>query len=345
MTETFKTLKPKDLEELSRERKAFSLDVLNGLSETPKRMPTKYHYDENGSRLFQKIMELPEYYPTRCETEILQTQKEKLAQLVVADNFNLVEMGAGDGKKTKILLSHFLKENLPFRYVPLDISESAMRELVSSIRNEFPNIETTGIVAEYFDGLKWLSTLDKRRNFVLFLGSNLGNFNESQARVFLRSMWNTLHPDDLILIGFDLKKDIDLMLDAYNDSQGVTAEFNLNLLTRINRELQGNFIIKNFRHYATYEVMSGAIESYLVSLEKQTVFIKEIGQTFEFESWEPIHTEYSYKYLETDIEKLAAQTGYVIEQQLFDPQKWFVDSVWRVQKAESFEQSPSETTA
>lgn len=335
MTATFKTLKPKDLEELSRERKAFSLDVLNGLSEKPKRLPTKYHYDENGSHLFQNIMELPEYYPTRCEIEILQSQQGKLAQLVAGNNFNLVEMGAGDGKKTKILLSHFLDKKLPFRYVPLDISESAMRELVLSIRNEFPTLETTGIVAEYFDGLKWLSTLDRRKNFVLFLGSNLGNFNESQARVFLRSLWNTLQHNDLVLIGFDLKKDIDLMLDAYNDSQGVTAQFNLNLLMRINRELQGNFNINNFRHYATYEVMSGAVESYLVSLEKQTVFIQEIGQTFEFESWEPIHTEYSYKYLETDVEKLAAQTGYVIEQQLFDSQKWFLDSVWRVQKTET----------
>lgn len=335
MSATYTVLKPRDLTGNYREKMQFSTDVLHGLSETPKWLPARYHYDDEGSRLFQKIMKLPEYYPTRCEFEILQTQKEKIAGLVSGETFNLVELGSGDGAKTKILLHYFLEQGLSFQYVPVDISESAMKGLISSLSGEIPNLDTRGIVADYFDSLIYLGGINKRKNLILFLGSNLGNFNGTQARVFLRSLWNTLNNDDLVLIGFDLKKDIDKMILAYNDSQGVTAQFNLNVLKRINRELGGNFDINKFRHYATYEVESGAIESYLVSLEPQTVFIGEIGQIFHFDAWEHIHTEYSYKFLVSDIEGLAERTGYTIEKQLFDSKKYFVDSVWRVHKTES----------
>ena len=170
---------------------------------------------------------------------------------------------------------------------------------------------------------------------VLFLGSNLGNFHKSQARGFLRNLWNVLKNGDLVLIGFDLKKNIDMMQKAYNDPGGITSRFNLNLLHRINRELGGNFDLKKFQHYSSYHVLSGAMESYLVSLEKQSVFIKAIGQTFLFEHWEPVHTEYSYKYLESDIKELAEKTGYKIQKQLYDQKKYFVDSIWRVQKTDS----------
>ncbi len=210
-----------------------------------------------------------------------------------------------------------------------------MKTLTNALNEKFPPLKTSGIVAEYFNGLKWLSNITQRRNLVLFLGSNLGNFNKARARVFLRNLWNTLNEGDYVVIGFDIKKDIELMLKAYNDSQGITAEFNLNLLRRINRELGGDFHVGKFRHYSGYDVFSGAMESYLVSLEKQSVFIKEIGQAFSFEAWEPIHTEYSYKFLETDIEELAASTGFQIEKQLFDSRQWFVDSVWRVEKLNS----------
>jgi dimethylhistidine N-methyltransferase len=337
MSAEYKILKPADIDELSREKRQFSIDVLHGLSESPKRLPAKYHYDSEGSRLFQRIMDLPEYYPTGCEFEILEMKKEVISKLINNGPFNLVELGAGDGAKTKVLLKHFAEDKLSFQYVPIDISESAMEWLVSSIESELPQIEVKGIVSDYFDGLKWLSNLDDKQNLVLFLGSNLGNFNAAHARVFLRSLWNTLNHDDLVLIGFDLKKDIDLMIAAYNDSRGVTAEFNLNLLKRINHELGGDFELNKFRHYATYEVESGAIESHLVSLEPQSVFIKEIGQIFHFDAWEHIHTEYSYKYLKSDIEKLAEETGYVIVEQLFDSKMFFVDSIWKVEKQETVE--------
>lgn len=335
MSASYKILSQKDIDEISTEKKAFARDVLIGLSEPRKWLPARHHYDDEGSRLFQKIMALPEYYPTNCEFEILETQKGEIAKLMGANHFNLVELGAGDGAKTSILLDHFIKSGFEFQYVPIDISEGAMQGLIDSIQDKFANIKANGIVAEYFDGLKWLGKIGQQKNLVLFLGSNLGNFSASQAKVFVRTLWDTLNNDDLVLIGFDLKKDIDLMLGAYNDSQGVTSEFNLNLLRRINRELGGNFDVSKFRHYATYDVFTGAMESYLVSLEAQTVFIEELSETFDFKPWEPIHTEYSYKYLVSDIEKLARETGYTIERHLLDHKKYFMDSIWRVQKTES----------
>jgi uncharacterized SAM-dependent methyltransferase len=200
------------------------------------------------------------------------------------------------------------------------------------MRGRFSKLDVNGIVGEYFDSLSWLSRDQKRRNLVLFLGSNIGNFSRVQTRVFLRQLWEALNPDDLVLIGFDLKKDIDLLLDAYNDAQGVTAAFNTNLLARINRELGGEFDLPRFRHYATYDVHSGAVESYIVSMVKQTVAVRAVRTSFEFNAWEPIHTEYSYKYLQSDIESLAQATGFEIVGQYHDSKRWFTDSLWRVVK-------------
>jgi L-histidine Nalpha-methyltransferase len=341
MSATYRILKQKDLENMSLKEQTFSGDVLVGLSKTPKKISSKYFYDKRGTKLFQKIMDLPEYYLTHCEFNILRTKKEEFSRLLKNEPFNLVELGAGDGRKTSILLEHFLKKKLTFKYIPIDISESAMKILTQFLNQKFPSLEAEGIVAEYFEGLKWLSNLSFHKNMVLFLGSNLGNFNKTQSRVFLHNLWNSLQHGDYTVIGFDLKKDIDLMLKAYNDSQNITSEFNLNLLRRINRELGGNFDLKKFRHYSNYDVFTGAMESYLVSLESQEVFLKKVGQSFSFEAWEPIHTEYSYKYLISDIEKLAEETGYSIEKQLYDSKKYFVDSIWKVEKVKSIREKDS----
>jgi dimethylhistidine N-methyltransferase len=314
------------------ERHKFSLDILLGLSERPKRISSKYIYDEEGSRLFQEITRLPEYYPTKCEYDILAANKSDILQMVADRPFQIVELGAGDGHKTEVLIRHFLEAGLDFRYVPIDISEAALEMLCGSFEKKYPGLDMLAIVAEYFDALKWLTQSGDQANLVLFLGSNIGNFSRSQTHVFLRSLWNSLNPDDRVLIGFDLKKDIELLLRAYNDSKGVTAAFNKNLLQRINRILGGNFDLSKFRHYATYDVFSGAMESYLVSLEPQIVTVREMGEAFTFEAWEPIHTEYSYKYLESDIVEIARETGFLIEKQMFDERHWFVDSLWRVHK-------------
>jgi dimethylhistidine N-methyltransferase len=335
MSATYQVLTHKDLDQVESLDQAFASDVLVGLSQLPKSLSSRYFYDERGSRLFQKIMDQPEYYLTACEFDILKSQTDAFSSFMEGESFNLVELGAGDGRKTSILLEHFLKTDLDFQYIPIDISEASMQTLTGLLNKKFPELPSNGIVAEYFDGLKWLNYMNSQRNMVLFLGSNLGNFDKAHSRAFLHNLWNALNDGDFAVIGFDLKKDIDIMLKAYNDAEGVTAEFNLNLLRRINRELGGDFDINKFQFHSSYDVFTGAMESYLVSKEKQTVFIKEISQSFSFEAWEPIHTEYSYKYLESDIQELAAETGFVIEQQLYDSKKYFVDSIWRVQKIDA----------
>lgn len=332
MALNYKLLDQKDFEEAFGEKESFALDVLLGLSESQKRISSKYLYDKAGSQLFRQIMDIHEYYPTDCEFEIFNTHKQAFADMQDEDPFNLIELGAGDGRKTFVLLEHFLANKLDFEYHPIDISESAMKELTLAAKKKFPGLQGQGIVSEYFNGIKWLTQMNKRRNLVLFLGSNIGNFNRASARVFLHNLWNSLNDGDCLLIGFDLKKEIDILLKAYNDPEGITAKFNLNLLVRINRELNADFNLNDFRHYATYDVLSGAMESYLVSLKRQTVFIGAINKSFEFEPWEPIHTEYSYKYLKTDIEGLAADTGFTIEKNLQDKRGYFLDSIWRVEK-------------
>jgi len=316
-------------------RENFGLDVLMGLSSSPKHLPSKYFYDEAGSRLFNRITRLSEYYLTGCEQEILNASGGDLAARLTGAPLNLVELGPGEGRKTETIIAALGAHGIRFRYLPIDISRSALERLAESLARRFPGLAIEGLQADYFAGLRWLSRQqDGSRSCVLLLGSNIGNFSRAEARTFLRSLWNSLHDGDLLLIGFDLKKDIDIMLAAYDDAEGVTREFNLNLLHRINRELEGDFAIDRFRFYSTYDVFGGSINSYLVSLTEQSVFIGAIAQRFRFGPWEPIRTEYSYKYLETDIEHLAAETGFRVELQLYDSRHFFADSLWRVVKEE-----------
>lgn len=331
MSTGYRVLDDGDLAHLRSETDVFGLDVLQGLSELPKRLPSKYFYDDAGSRYFERIMDLDQYYLTGCEASILATHRSAILAAVHGKPFNLVDLGAGDGKKTLLLLEQCRELSADVRYVPIDISEGAMRGLVDTVRAKVPGVVVEGLVCDYADGLRWINLQGaKRSNLVLFLGSNIGNFNRVTARGFLRSLWNRLNPGDHVLVGFDLKKDIELLLAAYNDREGVTAAFNINLLTRINRELGGNFDVSRFRHFGTYDVFSGAMASYLVSREQQRVYIEALQHTFEFAEWEPVHTEYSYKYLESDIDRLAADTGFSIEARYFDDRRYFVDDLWRV---------------
>jgi len=277
-------------------------------------------------------MDLPEYYLTRCEFELLDRHKASIAELIGDEPFYLVELGAGDGKKTRVLLKHFLDQGLNFHYVPIDICEAALASLCDGMDEYCPPLRVEGLVSEYFDGLKWLSGVNGHRTLVLFLGSNIGNFSAHDAGVFLRSLWNALNDGDCVLIGFDLKKDIEQVTRAYNDSQGVTAEFNLNLLRRINRELGGHFDLDQFMFYSTYNVRIEAVESFLISLTAQTVYIEALDERFSFDAWEAVHTEFSHKYLESDIEGMARDTGFEVVAHFFDSKRYFTDSLWRVRK-------------
>jgi len=332
MSSGYRILDRTDTVESFDETNAFALDVLVGLSDSRKTLPSKYLYDERGSGLFHDITHLDEYYPTNCEIEILETRSAQIGSQVNDEPFNLVELGAAYGRKATILMKKLIEQGLEFQYVPIDISEGAMKELVSNVSNELPNLEVCGLVSDYFQGLRWLNNRHERKNLVIFLGSSIGNFTRAHSRFFLRNAWSSLKDGDKVMVGFDLKKDIELLLDAYNDSQGKTAEFNMNLLQRINKELGGEFDTSKFRFFCTYDVFSGAMESYLVSLEKQVVYIDKIGLSFSFEPWEPIHTEYSYKYLISDIETLAIETGFLVEEHLFDSKRFFADSIWHVHK-------------
>lgn len=311
----------------------FALDVLVGLSERRKAIPSIYHYDDEGSRLFNQITKSPEYYLTQCELDSLSRNKERIVSLAGESAINLIEFGPGDGSKTSLLIEELLSRRIEFQYVPIDISRAALEGLLSTFGSRFPDVEVQGLVADYFSGIRWLNQRFQRRNIVLFLGSNIGNLDRGRARLFLRNLWMGLNDGDVVVIGFDMKKEIRRMLKAYNDAGGVTAAFNLNILHRINRELGGAFDVSQFEFFNTYDVITGAVESYLISLAEQVVSIDMVGRSFPFRKWEPIHTEYSYKYHEADIESLAVDTGYLVEEHLYDDRKYFVDSIWTVRKA------------
>ena len=250
----------------STELTTFAEDVLRGLSATPKFLSSKYFYDDEGSRLFQEIMKLPEYYLTGCEHEIFSTQAEEIFRafsggnasvnervpseitgtrsLTLAfrsDGFDLIELGAGDGTKTAVLIDHFLKQNTDISYSPIDISQEALDALTTKFNAEFPSLVMSARNGDYFKILESLKADDGRRKVLLFLGSNIGNFNRDQAVEFFRSLRGVMSEGDLLFIGFDLQKDPHVIVPAYDDSAGVTSAFNLNLLKRINRELGGDF--------------------------------------------------------------------------------------------------------
>ncbi|MGZ5244123.1 MAG: L-histidine N(alpha)-methyltransferase [Bacteroidia bacterium] len=320
-------LKPQELEE------NFAEDVRVGLSAEHKFIPSKYFYDEEGSRLFEEIMKLPEYYPTRAETQVFLKFKEELLQFLSAENeFNVVDLGAGDGEKTKIVLRYFVAQKAVFQYTPIDISKDILEELLDSLRKEMPGLKTQAVVAEYLDALHWLNEHTKERKLVLFMGGNIGNFEKQDAIVFLRKMYDVLENDDLLLIGVDLKKDPFKIIRAYADSQDVTAKFNYNLLNRINNELGGNFDLKYWEHYASYDPHTGATKSFLISQKEQEVYIEQLKNTFHFDAFEAIHTEFSYKYTLKEIDMMAKKAGFLREKHFLADDNLYADSLWRVKK-------------
>ncbi len=285
------------------QQNTFADDVQRGLSASPKFLSSKYFYDDEGSRLFQEIMKLPEYYLTRAETEIFSLQTEEIFQAFSehGGEFDLIELGAGDGTKTSLLIDFFLKQNAEFTYIPIDISVEALKFLTDEFEAKFPNLHMKTECGDYFRTLETFKSKSDKRKIILFLGSNIGNFSQAQAQDFFKSLREVMNADDLLFIGFDLQKNPRTILSAYDDEKGITAEFNLNLLTRINRELGADFDRENFSHYASYHPIEGAARSFLMSRKAQKVSIKALNQSFEFAAWEPIFMEISQKYnLEDD---------------------------------------------
>ncbi|MEL7251368.1 MAG: L-histidine N(alpha)-methyltransferase [Bacteroidota bacterium] len=309
----------------------FAVDVEEGLSKYPKQLPSKYFYDATGDQLFQDIMAMPEYYLTNCEFEIFNEQKGDILTTIGDTPFELIELGAGDGTKTKLLLEHFLQEQADFTYRPIDISGNVLEQLMTACAQEFPELEVAAVEGDYIEALYQIhEEHNHRRKVVLFLGGNIGNFPLPEAQQFLRELARCMDAGDLLLTGFDLKKDPSVIQAAYDDAAGITASFNLNLLHRINRELGGNFNLDQFFHWETYNPLNGEARSYIVSRVEQNVNIDQLHLCIHFEAWEAIAVEVSAKYGKRDIIDLAQETGFAIKANFTDRRNYFVDSLWEL---------------
>ncbi|MEM6397655.1 MAG: L-histidine N(alpha)-methyltransferase [Bacteroidota bacterium] len=308
----------------------FAQDVLDGLSGSPRHLSSKWFYDERGDELFQAIMASPEYYLTDAELSIFQTCAGGLHPHVGQSPIDLIELGAGDGTKTKHLIDGLREAGTDLRYLPIDISAHALEGLGQSAAEWWPDQPFIPLEGEYFHALQSLpENSEDRKRLLLFPGANIGNFRPDEARRFLRELRMFLRRGDFLLIGFDLKKDPAQILAAYNDPGGHTATFNLNLLVRINRELGGNFNIDNWKHWETYDPGTGAARSQLVATCDQTVYLEQLDRHFSFRAWETIRVEISQKYSLHEIERLAGATGYRFVEHFQDENGWFSDSLWR----------------
>ena len=310
---------------------AFKNDVHQGLTSFPKYLYSKYIYDEKGDKLFQDIMNLPEYYLTNCEFDILSLHATEIAELFsnTETGFDLIELGAGDGKKTKVLLRHLAENNFNFVYKPIDISQNAIDSLTYSLATELPQVTVDGEKGTYFEVLERLQQYNSRKKVLMVLGSNIGNLLHPQAIDFLTKLEDIMDPEDLLFIGFDQKKNPQTILDAYNDTTGVTAAFNKNLLHRINRELDGNFDVDKFKHWEVYNPETGTAKSFLVATEAMEVSVKVLDLHISFDAWETIHTEISQKYDDKIVQWLADSAGLTIETSFEDEKGYYKDYVFR----------------
>lgn len=310
----------------------FCQEITLGLLAKAKHLDSKYFYDTTGDALFQKIMKSPEYYLSRCELEILSQQSNTISKKMMEyfTSFDLVELGPGDATKSIYLLQSLQQDHAKFTYIPIDISKNIIQDLELKIPSKVQGLETKGLAGEYLKMLGEVVKLRDSPKVLLFLGSNIGNLHSEDALLFCKAIHNLLNKGDLFFIGFDLKKNPNTILAAYNDAKGVTREFNLNLLARINRELGANFDLKSFEHFPTYYPESGLCKSYLISKKEQSVFIKKSNTTISFKEHEPIFMEVSKKYDKEEIEKLAGEANFSIETNFQDSKNWFVNSLWKV---------------
>lgn len=307
---------------------SFAQDVLQGLSQNQKYLLAKYFYDELGSELFEEITRQPEYYPTRTEKAILHEIAPELSERLGHD-VSLVELGSGSSAKTIVVLESLLESQGDLHYLPIDISPIILKETAERLDARFPSLDVTPIASQYESGLSRAALLvsedeeKPNRKLVLFLGSSIGNLEPQGACSFLRGLRAQLKLEDALLIGFDLQKDVDVLERAYNDGAGVTARFNLNILTRINRELDASFELEDFEHRADYNEPRGRVEMHLKSRREHRVPVDKLNRSFAFAPGETIHTENSYKYTRAQIESYAIASGFRLGDLFTDERDWF----------------------
>jgi dimethylhistidine N-methyltransferase len=300
----------------------FADDVMAGLMAEPKRLPPKYFYDQRGSRLFEEITQLPEYYPTRTETAILQANAPEIAKLIPADAA-MVEFGAGSGAKARILLraASQTSANRVSAYVPVDISGEFLSNEAARLREDMPKLRVLPVAADFTRPFELPADLGAKPRVGFFPGSTIGNFEPHEAHAFLRHAAALLRRGAVLIIGVDIVKDPAVLNAAYNDAAGVTAAFNLNLLERINRELDGAFKLEKFCHRAFYNREKRRVEMHLVSLARQKVRV--MGKLVEFRRGETIHTENSYKYTVELFRSQARSAGWTPAAFWLDEQNYF----------------------
>jgi L-histidine N-alpha-methyltransferase len=318
----------------NKEFEDFAADVERGLAAQSKYVSPKYLYDEVGSQLFEQICLQPEYYLTRTEASILNKHAPVISKLL-GSNIEIIELGSGSSSKTAILLSYLSLQKKRIYYFPIDISSSILMESARRLKSQFPNISIIGIRSDYDLGIDKAAAaaagcMSAERNqeipdmkLLLFLGSSIGNFELIEARSLLGSVRKKLHTNDLLLVGFDLQKDESVLNAAYNDKAGITAKFNLNLLARINKELDGNLELGKFEHHAFYSREQQRMEMHLVSKTDQQLYIGALGKTFAIRKGESIHTENSYKYTLNQIAALADDCSFTLEKNFMDKNRWF----------------------
>lgn len=307
----------------------FRREVLAGLALPQKSLPSKYFYDERGDILYNDIMGTSEYYLGRSEIEIFSDRTEALTRAILErhDRFSLIELGPGDVRKSIYLLSALYLDQVKFTYVPIDISPNVISFLSSSLPESLPGLPIQPMNGEYLEMLWAFSQKDPTTPKVLLcLGGNVANMTPAETRKFCRQLHGCLNPGDMAIMGFDLKKNPHLIRAAYNDRAGITAAFNLNLLTRINRELGADFVTRKFVHYCHYDPERGSCKSYLVCLEAMDV---SIGDTvIHFDKDECIWMETSQKYSVPEINRLAESAGFSVVDNIYDGKKWFADAIW-----------------
>ncbi len=304
-------------------------DVIQGLSFEPKSLPPKYFYDQKGSQLFDQICQLPEYYPTRTETAILERYGSAIAQ--TTGPCEIVELGSGSATKTRILLNAYTAAAYPLRYTPVDVSSTALVESSQQLLKEYPTLSIEGLVSTYEPALKALPVKHLSARMIVFIGSTIGNLRPDECNNFLARISKTLQPDDYFLLGLDLQKEISILEAAYNDSQGITAAFNLNMLRHLNRRFEGDFDLDAFAHIAYYNKQDNQIEMYLESVEAQIVRLKRLGLTIGFErgdgaaspSENRILSEISRKFNLADMEKALSSHQLSVVETFTDERQWF----------------------
>jgi L-histidine Nalpha-methyltransferase len=300
---------------------ATALAAREGLSASPKWLPSKLFYDQAGSALFEQITELPEYYLTRTERAIFESYAGEMLQ-AAGPSLTLVELGAGTASKTCILIEQLMARQSRVLFYPIDVSSSALQEAEKQLEQRFPQLRVNPIVADYTGGVEALSRVSGRK-LVLYIGSSIGNFEPDDSVRMLRRIRRTMRAGDGLLLGADFAKSPKILVPAYDDSQGLTAAFNKNILARLNRELDADFDLDAFRHVALWNKRCSRMEIYLESTREQRVFLPAIDLDLGFSAGERIHTENSYKYTMGMIEAILHDSGFTLEQSWHDRQKWF----------------------